>query len=52
MSYNAELWSYPDEHSKRVTLTCWLREHNVEFDEDMTVEELRQLYIAKETGRI
>lgn len=52
MSDNAELWSYPDEHSKRITLTSWLRSHNVEYDENMSVEELRELYIMKETGRI
>lgn len=52
MSDNAELWSRPDEKSQRITLTCWLRDHNVEYNEDMTTEELRQLYIGKETGRI
>lgn len=52
MSENAELWSYPDEKSTRITLTCWLRNHNIPYSEDMTNEELRQLYIDAELGRI
>lgn len=52
MCENAELWSWSDEKSQRRTLTNWLRDHNVEYDEDMTTEELRQLYIGKETGKI
>ena len=52
MSENAELWSRLDEKSQRITLTCWLREHNVKYDDNMTIEELRELYIGKETGRI
>lgn len=52
MCENAELWSFPDEESQRRTLTNWLRDHNVEYNENMTIEELRQLYIGKETGKI
>ena len=52
MSENAELWSRLDEKSQRITLTCWLREHNVKYDDNMTIEELRELYIGKEIGRI
>ena len=48
---NAELWSYPDPKSVRITLTCWLREHNIPYSDDMDNEELRQLYIDVETGR-
>jgi hypothetical protein len=54
MSENAELWVYADAsetHIKNV-LCNWLKAHNVDFDSDMTNEELRQLYIAKETGKI
>lgn len=44
MSENAELWSYPDGESQRITVTCWLRSHNIEFDEEKSTEELIQLY--------
>ena len=49
MSDNAELWSRCDEQSIRIKLQCWLRTHNVDYAEDMTTEELRQLYIYTET---
>lgn len=49
---NAELWSYPDEESQYITLKCWLRNHNITYDENMEIEELRQLYIKAETGRL
>lgn len=52
MGENAELWSYPDEKSQRITLECWLQHHNIQYDSDMTNEELRQLYIDAECGRI
>lgn len=48
---NAELWSYPDPKSIRITLTSWLRDHSIPYSEDMDNEDLRQLYIAVETGR-
>lgn len=48
---NAELLSRPDPKSVRITLTSWLRFHNIKYDENMTNEELRQLYIAVETGK-
>jgi hypothetical protein len=49
---NAELWSYPDEHSQYIKLTSWLKSNNISYTEDMTIEELRQLYINAETGRL
>ena len=52
MGENAELWSYPDEKSQRITLECWLQHHTIQYDSDMTNEELRQLYIDVECGRI
>ena len=51
MSENAELWSYPDEKSQRITVTCWLRSHNIEFDEEESTEELVQLYRDIECGK-
>ena len=48
---NAELWSYPDEKSIHITLTCWLKEHNILYSEDMSNDELRELYVAVETGK-
>lgn len=50
MSENAELWSRPDEKSIRITLECYLKSHSISFDEFMSIEELRQLYIKNETG--
>lgn len=49
---NAELYSLPDEASMRLTLKTWLILHNVNFTDEMTTEELRQLYIKKEIGEI
>ena len=48
---NAELQSYPDEKSIRITLTYWLKEHNIPYSEDISNEELRELYVAVETGK-
>jgi hypothetical protein len=47
---NAELLSRPDEKSQRITLKSWLKFHNIPYRDDMLTEELRQLYIAVETG--
>lgn len=47
MSENAELWSRIG--NERMLLKNWLRIHNVEFDDEMDTEELRQLYISEET---
>ena len=52
MCENAELWSYPDENSQRITVTAWLRNHNVKFDPDDTLENLVQLYRDIECGKI
>lgn len=52
MGENAELWTRLDDNSIRSALCSWLIRHGVEFDEDMNIEELRQLYIKKECGRI
>lgn len=49
---NAELLSRPDPKSVKITLTSWLRRHNIPYSEDMDNEELRQLYIDVETGKI
>lgn len=49
MSDNAELWSRCDEQSIRTKLECWLKTHNIDYDKDMSTEELRQLYIYTET---
>lgn len=49
VSNNAELSLRCDEQSIRIKLECWLRTHNVDYDEDMTTEDLRQLYIYTET---
>lgn len=48
---NTELLSGPDPKSIRITLTSWLRWHNIPYSEDMDNEELRQLYIDVETGK-
>lgn len=34
---------------ERMTLTSWLRGHNIKFNERADTEELRQLYIKAET---
>ena len=49
---NAELLSYTDEESMRITLSSWLCYNDIDYDENMTTEELRQLYIDAETGKI
>lgn len=53
MSENAELWARTDEESIRRTLKNYLERHFVEiYDEDeITIEELRELYIAIECGK-
>lgn len=53
MSENAELWARIDEESIRRTLKNYLERHFVEiYDEDqITIEELRELYIAIECGK-
>lgn len=51
MSENAELLSRPDEYSMRITVTSWLRHHNIEFSEDETTEDLIQLYRDIECGK-
>lgn len=52
MGDNAELYSRCDEKSIRITLINYLRSHKVDYSQDMTNEELRQLYINKEIGKI
>ena len=53
MSSNAELWSRIDEASIRRTLIDYLKRHFVDVsDEDnLTTEELRDLYIDIECGK-
>lgn len=46
---NAELWS--KEGQERTTLECWLLENGVKFNLNMSIEQLRQLYINKECER-
>ena len=48
---NAELWSYSNEKSIHITLTCWLKEPSIPYSEDMSNDELRELYVAVETGK-
>lgn len=50
MAENAELWSRLDKESQEITLKSWLRTHNIPYNEDDSIEELRQLYIDVETG--
>ena len=52
MGENAELLSYCDEKSSRTKLVGWLHYHNIEFSNDMSIEELRQLYIDAECGKL
>ena len=52
MPENAELWSYPDEKSVRITLTSWLRWHKIKYNENMSNEELRPLYVNAECSKI
>lgn len=47
---NAELWCHVG--NERITLVNWLKENDVKYNDDMTTEELRQLYIKKECGEI
>lgn len=51
MSENAELWVRPDEVSQRIGVTAWLRDHNIEYDEDSSLDELTQLYRDIECGK-
>ena len=52
MSDNAELWSYTDERSQRITVTAWLRDHDIDFDPEEPLEDLIQLYRDIECGKI
>ena len=45
---NAELWSCKGQ--ERSKLISWLNIHNIDFDEEMETEELRQIYIKYECG--
>ena len=49
---NAELWSRTDEESQKCTLKSFLRDVNVKYNEDMNLEELRNLYIKYECGEL
>lgn len=49
MCYNAELLSRPDGESQRITVESWLRSHRINYDENMTTQELIDLYIYTET---
>ena len=51
MGENAELLSFTDDKSIRITLTSWLRHHNISYNDNMSNEELRQLYVDAECGR-
>lgn len=52
---NAQLWSRPDPTSQRNTLLCWFKDNCIDLSkiynniEDISTEELRQLYIYYET---
>ena len=48
---NAELWSHPDEESQYRTITCWLKDNNIKYNEDESLEDLIQLYRDIETGK-
>lgn len=50
MSKNAELWSRPDEKSIRRTLKDYLKRHSVNYEDNLTTEKLRKLYINAECG--
>lgn len=52
MGENAELLAYNNPQSTRITLTNWLIRHNVDYDDAMSNEELRQLYIRVECGQV
>lgn len=47
---NAILLSYLDEESKRRSLECWFKCHRIDYDKNLSTEELRQLYIKIECG--
>lgn len=51
MSENAELWSRPDLESIRKTLENYFIRHGIEYENDLTTEELNQLYIDIECGK-
>ena len=38
-------------YMEKIVLIDWLDRHNVKFNKNADVEELRQLYIKKECGR-
>lgn len=50
MSENAELWSRPDEESMRTILIDYFKRHSVTYEDSLTTEKLRQLYIDIECG--
>lgn len=55
---NSQLWSRLDEDSQKRTLLCWFKDNNIDLNnifeniENVTVEELRNLYIYYETHMI
>lgn len=51
MCENAELWAYCDENSQRLKLYSWFKSHNIKYNENLSLEELRQLYIDIECGK-
>ena len=52
MSENAELWSRLDERSIRIILECYLKSHLIDFDDSLSIEDLRKLYIDIECGKV
>lgn len=52
MSENAELWSRPDKQSQYTTITAWLRNHQIDFNENDNLENLIQLYRDVECGKV
>lgn len=51
MGENAILLSRPDKKSMRLTLESWFKFHNLNYDENLSTEELRQLYVDIECGK-
>lgn len=51
MSENAELWAGNDTYSQYIAVTAWLRNHNIQFDKNDTLENLTQLYRDIECGK-
>lgn len=48
MGENAEFYVYKE--NERVKIINWLVNHNVKFSEDMSTEELIEIYRRKECG--